>query len=135
MLTSVDRCMVTELVPHVPASGIDKAQFGSLYAQARAKMLTPSAASKAFVDSGITINLSSTKDLSRLAGAVAAGHQSQLLQKHQEQASLVPQSTCSLDNMLSAFRDSQDPRTVCILKRADPQGIPETTGQERDPAG
>ena len=71
--------MVTELVPHVPASGIDKAQFGSLYAQAQAKMLIPSAASKAFVDSGITIGPSPSKVLSQLPGAATAVLQSQPL--------------------------------------------------------
>ena len=41
-LTSAYQHLVTELALHVAASGIDKVQFGSLYAQARAKTLTTS---------------------------------------------------------------------------------------------
>ena len=108
--------MVTELVPHVPASGIDKAQFGSLYAQARAKMLTPSAASKAFVDSGITIDPSPSKVFSRLPGAATVVLQSQLPQMQQGQAVHIPPSQPSFDDMLSAYRDAEDPRTAHALK-------------------
>ncbi|CBQ72541.1 hypothetical protein sr17473 [Sporisorium reilianum SRZ2] len=68
-ITAAYRHLVTELAPHVDAAGIDKAQFGTLYAQAQAKMLTSAAAKKAFQDTGLTNHPVPEKVLSRLAGS------------------------------------------------------------------
>ncbi|SJX64778.1 related to transposase [Sporisorium reilianum f. sp. reilianum] len=65
--------LVTELAPHVAATGIDKVQFGMLYTQARAKTLTSAVAKKAFQDTGLTNHLVPEKVLSQLAGSTTAG--------------------------------------------------------------
>ncbi|SJX64987.1 related to transposase [Sporisorium reilianum f. sp. reilianum] len=66
-------CLVTKLAPHVDTAGIDKVQFGTLYAQAWAKMLTLAAAKKAFQDTGLTNHPVPEKVLSQLAGSTTAG--------------------------------------------------------------
>ena len=65
-LTSAYRRLVSSATESVGAT-IDKAQVGTFYAQVREKILTQSAARKAFSDSGITVNPDRDKVLCRLA--------------------------------------------------------------------
>lgn len=115
-LTAAYRRMVTELAPHVAAAGIDKAQFGTFYAQAREQVLTPSAARKAFRDSGITVYPSPQKVLARLPGYDPARRQPgapQLAAQTNTQASEQP---LSLDDLLEEYRNEEDPRSARTLK-------------------
>ena len=61
-LTSTYRRWVSSTAESVGAT-IDKVQFGSLYAQAREKVVTQSAARKTLSDSGISVNPDPDKDL------------------------------------------------------------------------
>ncbi|CBQ67492.1 related to transposase (C-terminal fragment), partial [Sporisorium reilianum SRZ2] len=71
LLTGSYRRLVAEVAEHM--DGIDKAQFGSFYAQAREKVLTQARAQKAFSDSGISLDPSLEKVLRCLAsGSIAA---------------------------------------------------------------
>ena len=116
-LTAAYRRLVTELAPQVPAAGIDKAQFGTLYAQARAKVLMPAAARKAFQDSGMTATPSPDKVLNRLAGSVPAGRKSGAPQKSIAQESTVLQPSTAFNSMLDRFRNTDDVREARGLKR------------------
>ena len=67
-LTSACRRLVSSAAESVGAT-IDRSQFGTVYAQAREKILTQSAARKAFSNSGISVNPDPDKVLCRLAGS------------------------------------------------------------------
>ena len=67
-LTGTYQQLVSATAKHVDS--IDTAQFGTLYAQAQERVLTPSAACKAFVNCGITLSSSLAKVLVKLAGCL-----------------------------------------------------------------
>lgn len=116
-LTAAYWRLVTDVAPHVAAGGIDKPQFGSFYAEARAKVLMSAAAKKAFLDSGITIDPKPSKVINRLPGAVAA-HRQSLPPQTQEQDDAEPlPSVAQFDNMLEAYRNAEDDRDARRLKK------------------
>ncbi|CBQ69138.1 related to transposase [Sporisorium reilianum SRZ2] len=109
-------CLVTELAPHVAATGIDKAQFGTLYAQAQAKTLTLAAAKKAFQDTRLTNHLVPEKVLSQLAGSTTAGRQSSPSKPPASTQTLLPRTPDALNTALTAVHNAQDARDLRQLK-------------------
>ncbi|CDW99812.1 hypothetical protein [Sporisorium scitamineum] len=110
---------VAQPAEHVDS--IDKAQFGTLYAQARSKVLTQSAARKAFSDSGITLNSSPEKVLRRIASASTVAEASGTSQRQPLQEIAIPRSDSAfnavLDATLSAHAQEPNSREARTLKR------------------
>lgn len=101
-LTSAYCRLVTAAAPHVPESGIDRALFTDLYAQAREQTITSSAARKAFNDSGMTSKPCPQKVLNRVTGSTDAGRQSPTSGPAASHAELVPRSLATYNSMLDA---------------------------------
>ena len=97
-------------------TGIDKAQFGTFYAQARAKVLTTAAARKAFQDCGMTVHPSPTRVLNRLAGSTTPGQQTRTTQPATQEQSANMQSDMAFNNMLDAYKNTEDARDARALK-------------------
>ncbi|CBQ71472.1 conserved hypothetical protein [Sporisorium reilianum SRZ2] len=116
-LTAAYRRLVTELAPHVAATGIDKAQFGTLYAQAQEKTLTSAAAKKAFQDTGITTHPVPGKVLNRLAGSANAPRRSSPSRLEALTEMLLPRTLEALETALSAIHNARDARDLQVLKR------------------
>lgn len=116
-VTAVYRRLITDLAPHMDAGGIDKAQFGTCYTQAWAKVLMSAAAKKAFQDTGIAIDLNASKVLDRLAGSSAAPCQSGTPQPAEQEVAKVPGSATAFENMLDTYRKAEDPRNTHGLKK------------------
>ncbi|KAJ1019939.1 hypothetical protein NDA16_004220 [Ustilago loliicola] len=91
---------------------IDKAQFGTFYAQTREQVLTQTAARRAFLESGITVSPTPEKVLARLAG----GNSSGMLQQLPLQETTVPCTNAAVNATLDNFRSVPDPRDARMLK-------------------
>ena len=93
---------------------IDKAQFGTFYAQAHEQVLTQMAARMAFSSSGITVMPSPEKVLARLAGGTSSGTP----QRSPLQEIAVPRTNAAVNATLDEFRSVPDPRDARTLKRS-----------------
>lgn len=109
-LTAAYRRLVVDIAPQVSAGGIDKPQFGSFYAEARAKTLTSAAAKKAFQDTGITVNPSPVKVLERLGEASAADDRCGAPQSAEQEDAAIPHTEAAFSAALEAFRNAKDER-------------------------
>ena len=113
-LTSAYQRLVSHSAESVGAF-IDKAQFGSVYAQSRAQVLTQSAARKAFSDSGITLNPSPDKVLRRLAGGSTSSMQ---VSRMQLQELAVPRSASAFNDTIDAYQQKPNAREARKLRRS-----------------
>ncbi|SJX65021.1 related to transposase [Sporisorium reilianum f. sp. reilianum] len=108
-LTAAYQCLVTELAPHLAATGINKVQFGTLYAQAQAKVLTSAAAMRAFQDSGMTTTHPvPEKVLNQLVGLANPPCQTSVAQLAAELPAPIPWTPDALDTALTAVRNAKD---------------------------
>ncbi|KAJ1025927.1 hypothetical protein NDA16_002553 [Ustilago loliicola] len=112
-LTGAYRCIINNVAAHVHGD-IDKAQFGTFYAQAHEQVLTQTAAQRAFSESGITVSPTPEKVLARLAG----GNSSGMLQQSPLQETAVPRTNAAVNATLDNFRSVPDPRDARTLKQS-----------------
>lgn len=109
-LTGQYRRLVNAAAEHIDA--IDKALFATLYSQAREKVMTQTAAWKAFANCGMTVNLSPEKVLAQLAGHHDASQQTEALQGPTLQPHPIPGSDAAMNVVLDAFRQEPDPHNA-----------------------
>lgn len=118
-LTSAYRRLVSHAAEHLDA--IDKAQFGTFYAEARSKVLTQSAARKAFSDSGITLGPSPEKVLQCLAGASTSSEAFVTPQRLPLQEVAIPHSNSAFNAVpnatLNAHAQEPGSRDARMLKQ------------------
>lgn len=115
-LTAAYRHIIND-VAHDVSRDIDRAEFATIYAQARSKVLTPMAARKAFVDTGMTVDPDPDKVLCRLPGYAAANRPS-LPSRSPLQEIDIPQSNAAVNAMLNAYRSEPMVRQASQLKRS-----------------
>lgn len=101
------------------ADKIDRAQFASMYAVARAKIITKTAARKAFQDCGMTILPNEEKVLGRLPGYNPLALRTPSPPPRLDQAD-TPQDEKRLYDMLLSFERTDSPR----------EGLPPTQAEE-----
>ena len=114
-LTAAYCQLINNAAPHVN-SKIDKAQFGSFYAEACKLIIMQMTARKAFTDSGISSVPDPEKVLKRLPGYASAGQGSGTRQMLLQEIA-VPQSDAAVSAMLEEYRAQTDPRDARTLKR------------------
>ena len=100
-LTGQYQHLVNKAAPHTDT--VDKALFGTFYAQACKKVLTQAAAQKAFSECGITTHLTPNKVLAQLAGHPAAPQPSGLPQDHLLLQQAMPSSEAAINAALDTF--------------------------------
>ncbi|SPO27531.1 related to transposase [Ustilago trichophora] len=107
--------IINNLAPQ-SISDVNRSQFVTFYAQARAKALTPTAARKAFADCGIAVKPNAEKVLNRLAGHQQA-QRTGTTQQSPLQECLPPQTSTAVSSALDAFRHEPNPRDAYTLKQ------------------
>ncbi|KAJ1022443.1 hypothetical protein NDA16_003432 [Ustilago loliicola] len=110
-LTTAYRWIINNVAAHVD-SNINKAQFGTFYAQAREQALTQMTARKAFSNLGITTTPSAEKVLARLPSSTTQMPQIPPLK---DILNILSTNT-SVNAMLNDFKDSTEQRDQQQLK-------------------
>ncbi|SPO28404.1 related to transposase [Ustilago trichophora] len=107
--------IINNLAPQ-SISDVNRSQFVTFYAQARAKALTPTAARKAFTGCGIAVKPNAEKVLNRLARHQQA-QRTGTTQQSLLQECLPPQTSTAVSSALDAFRHKPNPRDAYTLKQ------------------
>ncbi|GAC97421.1 transposase [Pseudozyma hubeiensis SY62] len=106
---------LADAAEHVDA--INRSDFATFYAQARKKVMTQTRVRKAFSDSGITLDPTPQKALSRLAGSSAAEGRSETPVRRPLQPIAALQTALAFNAAIDAHRQEPDSNEACNLKR------------------